>query len=433
MNAPALYGMDLFDEPIEPPKRGIIADEFVMPPFSVLNAREGFWQNRKRAWIALGIKSEVGRSAAATWGDAPSGGSTIDGTLYTDSARAQAGKASPTGSAFPACDYRTRAKGTGSGTPIPGTEAKPRPTGATFGTGGPGSMDAQRKEWKQELVPVPAPPGTNSCWRGSDGKPAHNGRRPHGGSLDERPCREPGTEYGGDDAWVASAEGSGTSIFDPVLCELSYRWFSPANGQILDPFAGGSVRGVVATLLGRSYWGCDLRPEQIEANLIQAETITPTALPEWVCGDSLQTVTSAPLADFVFSCPPYGNLEVYSELAEDLSAMEWPDFLTAYRAIIAASCARLKDNRFACFVVGDFRDGKGNYRNFVGETVAAFQAAGLHFYNEAILVTAVGSLPIRIGKQFASGRKLGKTHQNVLVFLKGDAKKAAAACQAVPV
>jgi hypothetical protein len=44
-------------------------------------------------------------------------------------------------------------------------------------------------------------------------------------------------------------------------------------------------------------------------------------------------------------------------------------------------------------------------------------------YNEAVLVTAVGSLPIRIGAQFTSGRKLGKTHQNVLVFYKGDPRK----------
>ena len=43
-------------------------------------------------------------------------------------------------------------------------------------------------------------------------------------------------------------------------------------------------------------------------------------------------------------------------------------------------------------------------------------------YNEAILVTAVGSLPIRVGRQFEGYRKLGKTHQNVLVFYKGDPK-----------
>ncbi|HXF87125.1 MAG TPA: hypothetical protein VNK48_02075 [Xanthobacteraceae bacterium] len=45
--------------------------------------------------------------------------------------------------------------------------------------------------------------------------------------------------------------GSGTSIFDPVLCEIAYRWFCPPGGSVLDPFAGGSVRGIVASRLGR--------------------------------------------------------------------------------------------------------------------------------------------------------------------------------------
>ena len=54
-------------------------------------------------------------------------------------------------------------------------------------------------------------------------------------------------------------------------------------------------------------------------------------------------------------------------------------------------------------------------------------------YNEAILVTAVGSLPIRVGRQFSAGRKLGKTHQNVLVFVKGDWRKATAACGPVEI
>jgi hypothetical protein len=40
---------------------GSLADRFGVVPFSVLNAREGWWQDRKRAWLALGIQSELGR------------------------------------------------------------------------------------------------------------------------------------------------------------------------------------------------------------------------------------------------------------------------------------------------------------------------------------------------------------------------------------
>lgn len=219
---------------------------------------------------------------------------------------------------------------------------------------------------------------------------------------------------------------SGTSIFDPVLCELSYRWFCPPGGLILDPFAGGSVRGIVASKLGRRYLGIELRPEQVAANREQGLSICGDPHPEWVIGDSrdIETLAGDAEADFLFSCPPYGDLEVYSDDPADLSTLPYADFREAYFEIIAAACAKLKADRFACFVVGDFRDKRGNYVGFVPDTVAAFQAAGLDLYNEAILVTAAGSLPIRAGKQFEASRKLGKTHQNVLTFIKGDARKA---------
>lgn len=41
--------------------KGSLADRFLIPPFSVFNAREGWWQDRKKTWLAIGIKSELGR------------------------------------------------------------------------------------------------------------------------------------------------------------------------------------------------------------------------------------------------------------------------------------------------------------------------------------------------------------------------------------
>lgn len=59
--------------------------------------------------------------------------------------------------------------------------------------------------------------------------------------------------------------------------------------------------------------------------------------------------------------------------------------------------------------------------------------AGAQYYNEGILVTQAGSLAIRAGRTFAATRKLGKTHQNILVFCKGDPKRATEACGVVDV
>lgn len=50
---------------------GTLAERFGVPPFSVLNAREGWWQERKAAWIALGIRSELGRGLGSAPGGSP--------------------------------------------------------------------------------------------------------------------------------------------------------------------------------------------------------------------------------------------------------------------------------------------------------------------------------------------------------------------------
>jgi hypothetical protein len=219
-----------------------------------------------------------------------------------------------------------------------------------------------------------------------------------------------------------------TSVFDPVIAELSLSWFSPRGGTVLDPFAGGSCRGMVAAHLGRNYWGCDLRNEQVEAN--RAILARSPGLPgscEWAVADALEAVPNAPRADMIMSCPPYGDLEVYSDDPRDLSNMEWETFRAAYRRIILRSVARLKEDRFAVFTVGDFRDARGRLRGFTQDTISAFTECGAHFYNHAIYVTPCGSAPMR-ANQFDAGRKLVKTHQDVLVFIKGDPMKAARAC-----
>jgi hypothetical protein len=60
-----IYGVDLFGEPMRPaPVKSPVAQKFILPPFTVLSARDGAWQDRKRAWLSVGIKSELGRGAA---------------------------------------------------------------------------------------------------------------------------------------------------------------------------------------------------------------------------------------------------------------------------------------------------------------------------------------------------------------------------------
>lgn len=303
---------DLFELPglLDGDKAGdhkSLAERFIVPPLSVFRASAGYWQERKRSWIALGIQSEKGRD---------------DGMLRHMAALAE---------------------------------------------------------------------------------------KAGGGKL------------------------ASESIFDPVLCEIMYRWFCPENGRILDPFAGGSVRGLVAGKLGFKYTGIDLRDEQIAANNEQI-SIAGDNPPEWICGDSRQMDSFLPSdfsCNFVFSCPPYADLEVYSDRPEDLSNMDYSGFREAYFDIIKKACARLENDSFAAFVVGEARqktDG-GAYYGIIPDTIRAFEEAGLRYYDEMVLVTQIAAKALTVAEGFVKSRKIGKVHQNILVFVKGDPAKAASKCR----
>jgi DNA modification methylase len=267
----------------------LLRDLFIEPPFSVLDAKSGNWQNRKKKWIQIGIKSEVGR--------------------------------------------------------------------------------------KENMLKM---------------------------------------------SKAASLGEKDTSIFDPALTELLYKWFVPENGTILDPFAGGSVRGIVANYLGFKYTGVDIRQEQIDSNREQGLNILDVNnQPNWYVGDSNEVLTDFNNKfDFVFSCPPYADLEVYSDLEGDISNKPYKQFLELYESIIAKSCNLLKNGGYACFVVGEVRNKKGNYIGFVPDTIKAFEKAGVNYYNEGILLNAIGTASLRANRIFGSGKKLVKVHQNVLIFKK---------------
>ena len=209
------------------------------------------------------------------------------------------------------------------------------------------------------------------------------------------------------------------SIFDPALCEVLYNWFCVGGKEILDPFSGGSVRGIVANKLGYKYTGIDIRQEQIDSNREQGiDILEIDNQPNWYVGDSNKVLNDFNKEfDFVFSCPPYADLEVYSDLEGDISNKPYKDFMIAYESIIKKSCNLLKSGGYACFVVGEVRDKKGNYIGFVPDTINAFRRAGMNFYNEGILLNAIASASMRANGNMKS-QKLVKVHQNILVFKK---------------
>lgn len=691
-----------------------LVDRFVVPPFTILDSRQGYWQDRKRQWLSLGIMSELGRGEDLTYQDdairdidfyahkracedaigreiskqafarfTPEERRRFSGKRVSKALIAQAKQyaAEPDpGRAVSA--ERTHGRGKGrslnqdlmAGESWDEVRARQGKGRLTFGGG-----KAMDQVWNNA-------PLVDTSRRAADKRSNLTGAAPM-------------PEYA--DIGMENM-APGTSVFDPVLCEVAYRWFTPKGGTVLDPFAGGSVRGITAAILGRHYVGIDLSARQLDANREQAASILAAApapteatigdpaeptpiqrvddvwvkrddlfafagvrggkvrtclaiartaqdglvtagsrqspqvqivsavarelglpcrvhvpsgatsaevksaadngaevvkhkpgyntvivsrakddaaesgwtevpfgmecaeaikqnraqvvdipddverivvpvgsgmslagilhglddigrsdipvlgvmvgadptdrlneyapadwakrvelrasgtdyktpagrtewfgidmdphyeakaashvapgdlfwvvgrrveevgnatgyMPTWHAGDSndvLDTDAIPDAVDFVFTCPPYYDLEVYSDDPADLSAMSADDFERVYKSILVKSAAKLRQDRFAAVVISDVRDRNGNYRGLPQMTVDAFAEAGCTLYNEGVFINAAGSLPMRAARQFSGGRKLGRTHQEMLVFLKGDWRAATAACGTVEV
>lgn len=294
-------------EPASSRGSGALTTRFGVPPFTVFDARQGYWQERKKAWLGLGIASHEGRGADLLGGFAS--------------------------------DSLTRLSG-----------------------GDPENLPAY----------------------------------------------------------------AGTSVFDPVLCEILIAWYSKPGQRVLDPFAGGSVRGLVSSRLERHYTGVDLRAEQIDANNRQAAEVAAGAAcpPTWIVGDSRNLGDLVPgdeVFDMMLTCPPYADLEVYSDDPRDLSRADGYDgFLAGYRECLTAATNRMAGDAFAAIVTGAVRDKRGVVRDLPSDTTVIMEGLGWVLYQDAVLVTQAATAALRAGRQFGALRKLTRTHQMVGVYHRGD-------------
>ena len=213
------------------------------------------------------------------------------------------------------------------------------------------------------------------------------------------------------------------SILDPVLAEIAIIWFGIDKGLSFDCFAGDTVFGYVSSYLNQTFSGIEIRQEQADFN---NKRIAEFANSKYYCDDGqnvLQHIEENS-QDLLFSCPPYFDLEVYSNLENDASNQkDYDHFIEIIRSAFTNSIKCLKENRFAFIVVGDVRSKKdGSYYGFPDDIKKIFNDAGMVTYNELILVEMSGSAAMRASKHMGM-RKVVKTHQNVLVFYKGDTKQ----------
>lgn len=220
-----------------------------------------------------------------------------------------------------------------------------------------------------------------------------------------------------------SIKGDTTSILDPVLSEVLLHWFTEENHNVFDPFAGDAVFGFVAAYKNRLFEGIELRQEQVDFNQTLIDELNTGA--KYICDDALNIKANFEneSKDFMFTCPPYADLEVYSDLENDLSTMTYEQFFITIEKVLIDCYSILKENRFACIVIGEVRHKiTGCYIGLVPKIIGIMERAGFNYYNEMILLTPIGNLMMRAGRYMNQNRKVGKQHQNVLVFYKGNPK-----------
>lgn len=215
------------------------------------------------------------------------------------------------------------------------------------------------------------------------------------------------------------------SILDPVLCEIIISWFGLGVGtKCVDPFAGDTSFGFVSGMKGCEFTGIELRSEQAKLNQERCEKANLKSKYINDDGQNILKHIKPNTQDLLFSCPPYFDLEVYSDLPNDASNQgSYEEFLKILENAFSGAIKTLKENRFAAIVVSNIRNTKtGCYRNFVDDVIRLFQRNGMEFYNDIILVDVVGSASQRAALNMKN-RKVVKVHQNVLIFYKGDPKK----------
>ena len=236
---------------------------------------------------------------------------------------------------------------------------------------------------------------------------------------DEGESREGALAKG--DTNIMAATNNGVSLLDPVLAEIANKWFGLDNCNTFDCFAGDSVFGYISDALGNTFTGIELRQEQTDLNNQRLKG----SKSKYICDDGQNVLKhiKEDSQDLLFSCPPYFDLEVYSDLKNDASNQkEYKDFLQILDNAFTRALTCLKENRFAVIVVGDIRDKKGFYYGFADDVKNIFIRNGAKLYNEMIIAESIGTLPQRVGR-YMHNRKVGKCHQNVLVFYKGNPKE----------
>jgi|SRR5712671_4136772 len=205
------------------------------------------------------------------------------------------------------------------------------------------------------------------------------------------------------------------SVFPAPLMEMIIvRYAGNIGSHILDAFAGGPPRGLVSSIMGHKYTGFEIRSKQIEENETLLKRLKLKGV-TYVKGDGRFLAIDG-LFDCAITCPPYFNLEKYSDQQEDLSNLSsYNEFNASMWLCAHAHRKRMKPGAFVCIITGNFRNKSGELVDFPSDTIVNFKEAGFLYWQDIILSKNFASAAVRASNAWR-GLKLVPRHERLLVF-----------------
>jgi len=197
------------------------------------------------------------------------------------------------------------------------------------------------------------------------------------------------------------------SPFPEEVARVCYELYLRDCEQIFDPFAGWGERHLYAKEYGKQYTGFDVNPLAIQH-----------ASDHFAVNNELadSEIESFPKFDGLITCPPYWNLEKYTECGID-AAPTWNNFLVRYLSIFAKAWEAANDGATFCIMVGDWRK-DGIYYDIAHQTRKIFEQFGATTIDD-VVVSRKGISKIKI--MLPQAKRLGysvKVHESLLVFRK---------------
>ena len=111
--------------------------------------------------------------------------------------------------------------------------------------------------------------------------------------------------------------GGKASVFNPDLAIKILSAYCKPNSNIFDSFAGGGTRGYIANKMGHKYYGIEIREEEVKR--IKNQMKVWEIYFDIKLGNTQEKHYEDESFDFAYTCPPYYDLEQYSELDKVLS------------------------------------------------------------------------------------------------------------------